>query len=388
MVEATVTHTSSNTSNLTYPISPCSTAQQNRESEPPYPDPGQCNNGEDRRVDTRCSGEHSRGTPESEQTTDNNNFKRTLVEIIRSHKPEILVLMETKVAYSRMSNFFSRLGFTASSIVDPVGRVDSIWIIWDTNHVNVRASIVNSQVIHATVHKEDYEKWVSVVVYASPNLILRDHLWKDLEDRAVTMDQPWLVAGDFNDYVSHQERRSFSLNQNTKRTQKFLNHVNNCNLIDLGSLGPRITWTNNRQGLADTMERLDRVMCNAEWRTMFPKATVKVLPRTYLDHSPLVVYTQGMHPLNLLSRPFRFEAPWMSYLGLIDVIKSAWISMNDNLLDATSVFTCRVTDWNKETFGNIFKRKRQLLARIEGTQKALADKFTHNLQTLEKDLIK
>ncbi|KAI8021411.1 Disease resistance protein RPP13 [Camellia lanceoleosa] len=114
-------------------------------------------------------------------------------------------------------------------------------IIWDNNHVNVRASTVNSQVIHSMVHKEDYKEWVLAAIYATPNPIIRDHLWKDLEDRAVTMDQPWLVAGDFNDYASQQERRSFSLNQNTKRTQKFLDHVNNYNVIDLGSSGPRMT---------------------------------------------------------------------------------------------------------------------------------------------------
>ncbi|KAI7994532.1 putative membrane-associated kinase regulator 2 [Camellia lanceoleosa] len=113
----------------------------------------------------------------------------------------------------------------------------------------------------------------------------------------VNVEQPWLVAGDFNDYASQHEKRSFSLSQNTRRTQKFLDHVNNCNLIDLGSFGPRMTWTNNRQGLANTMERLDRAMCNTEWRTIFPEATVKVLHRTYSDHSPLVVCTQVSVPI-------------------------------------------------------------------------------------------
>ncbi|KAI7983905.1 hypothetical protein LOK49_LG15G00480 [Camellia lanceoleosa] len=50
------------------------------------------------------------------------------------------------------------------------GRVGGIWILWDTNHVNVRASSVGPQVIHATIHKEDYEEWVLAVVYASPNV--------------------------------------------------------------------------------------------------------------------------------------------------------------------------------------------------------------------------
>ncbi|KAI8009510.1 hypothetical protein LOK49_LG06G02771 [Camellia lanceoleosa] len=117
--------------------------------------------------------------------------------------------METKVAYNQMSNFFNRLGFTASSVVDPVDRVDGIWIIRDTSQVNVRTSTVNSQVIHATVHKKDFEEWVLATVYASPNPTLRAHLRKELKDMVVDMEKPWLVAGDFNDYSSQHERRAF-----------------------------------------------------------------------------------------------------------------------------------------------------------------------------------
>lgn len=106
------------------------------------------------------------------------------------------------------------------------------------------------------------------------------------------MEKPWLVVGDFNYYANQSERRSYSTNQSSTRPQKFLERINKCKLLDLGSSGPRMTWTNNRQGLANTMERLDRALCNEDWQTMFPEETVKVLPRTYSDHSPLVVYTQ------------------------------------------------------------------------------------------------
>ncbi|XP_028055196.1 uncharacterized protein LOC114259389 [Camellia sinensis] len=286
-----------------------------------------------------------------------------------------------------MGNFFNRLGFIASTIVDPIGRVGGIWIVWDTNQVNVRASSVNSQAIHATIHKEDYDKWVLAAVSASPNPVVREQLWDDLEAVAINMSKPWLVANDFNDYANQGERRSFNPRHNAVRNQKFLDRVNNCILIDLGSFCPKMTWTNNRQGLANTMERLDRAMSNSEWQTMFPEATVRVLPRTYSDHSPLLVYTQGMHTLNPLIRPFRFEAAWITYPGLLDVIKSSWSDMNQNLIDSTAEFTCRVKEWNKEVFGNIFQRKRHLLARIEGIQRSLANYFSHNLQSLEKDLI-
>lgn len=109
--------------------------------------------------------------------------------------------METKVAFSTMGNFFNRFGFTVSSIVDPIGRVGGTWIVWDTNHVNVRASSVSPQVIHATIHKEDYEDWVLAAVYVSPNPVLMKNLWDDLEDVAQNMDRPRLVGGDFNDYA-------------------------------------------------------------------------------------------------------------------------------------------------------------------------------------------
>ncbi|XP_028113017.1 uncharacterized protein LOC114311151 [Camellia sinensis] len=108
------------------------------------------------------------------------------------------------------------------------------------------------------------------------------------------------------------------------------------------------------------MERLDRALSNPEWRTMFPEAT----------------------------RPFRFEAAWISHPGFLDIINSSWTNMHNNLLDSTAEFTRRVTEWNKEVFGNIFKRKRHLLARIEGIQKTLANNFSHNLHVLEQELLK
>ncbi|KAL7239070.1 hypothetical protein ACSBR2_005045 [Camellia fascicularis] len=200
------------------------------------------------------------------------------------------------------------------------------------------------------------------------------------------MDKPWLVSGDFNDFVSQDERRSFTPNHHNNRCQKFSERINNCNLMDLGSVGPRLSWTNNRQGLANTMERLDRAMSNDKWRALFPEGTVRTLPRTYSDHSPLVVYTQGMHPLNPLNRPFRFEAAWLCHPNFTDVQQSWW-NMDHNLINAINDFTHNVKIWNKETFGNIFKRKRNLLAHIEGLQKSQAQSYSHNLFLLEKDLI-
>lgn len=50
-------------------------------------------------------------------------------------------------------------------------------------------------------------------------------------------------------------------------------------------------------------------------------------------------------------------------------------------------FTFAANHWNKTVFGNIFRKKRWTLSRIEGIRKSQQNKFSHNLQVLEKDLI-
>ncbi|KAL7256323.1 hypothetical protein ACSBR1_010278 [Camellia fascicularis] len=112
-----------------------------------------------------------------------------------------------------------------------------------------------------------------------------------MENSSSTMVRPWLIAGNLNDVIEQNEKRSYSQNNQNYRCKKFLDNINRCGLMDIGCTRPKFTWSNNRQGLANIMERLDRALCNAEWRIAFPEGVVRNLPRTYSDHSPLMVYT-------------------------------------------------------------------------------------------------
>ncbi|XP_028103837.1 uncharacterized protein LOC114302922 [Camellia sinensis] len=223
----------------------------------------------------------------------NNILRRNFRELIRVHHPIVVAFFETKVLFSSMGLFFNHLGFTTSTIVDPVGRVGGIWLIWDPTQVSISAHIANSQVIQATMKREDYEEWVLAAVYASSSIGMRQNLWNDLENSANSMVDPWLIVGGFNDVMGQNQRRSFTQNNQSNRCKRFLENINRYGLMDLGCTGPKFTWSNNRQGLANTMERLDRALCNAEWRTTFPEGAVRNLPRTYSDHSHLMIYTEG-----------------------------------------------------------------------------------------------
>ena len=78
---------------------------------------------------------------------------------------------------------------------------------------------------------------------------------------------------------------------------------------------------------------------------------------------------------------------WLHHPEFHDVVRGAW-EQESILPSAIKLFTGRVTHWNKTMFGNLFARKRRLLARINRTQKALSNGPNQFLVQLEQDLIK
>ncbi|KAI8019916.1 hypothetical protein LOK49_LG04G01322 [Camellia lanceoleosa] len=83
----------------------------------------------------------------------NDRFRRNLRELVQMHKPDMIILMETKVDLNSMGMFFNNLGYTASTHVDPIGRSGGIWLLWIPSLINVRVSEASSQMITTTISR-------------------------------------------------------------------------------------------------------------------------------------------------------------------------------------------------------------------------------------------
>ena len=57
-------------------------------------------------------------------------------------------------------------------------------------------------------------------------------------------------------------------------------------------------------------------------------------------------------------------------------------------MEAIEVFSNQAKLWNKNEFGNIFQKKKRVLAWLDGVQRALANQHSSSLVALENQLIK
>ena len=223
--------------------------------------------------------------------------------------------------------------------------------------------------------------WLINAIYASPRFEERCIVWNNLRMLANMHDLPWALMGDFNEVLSEDEKyRGNPICQ--RRVRAIKECMDDCNMMDLGFSGPKYTWKNKRESGNLIQCRLDRCWVNPGWKELYPEANVTHLARVDSDHCLLLL---NLNP-NLGStadRPFRFQTIWLSHSDFLTVVRDAWAGREENLVEAITNFSTKAQRWNREVFGNVFVRKRKILARLLGTQKALAicpNRFLINLQ--------
>lgn len=67
-------------------------------------------------------------------------------------------------------------------------------------------------------------------------------------------------------------------------------------------------------------------------------------------------------------------------------MENSWEEGQNILSNSIACFANKASRWNRETFGNVFQRKRRVLARLGGIQRNLAERPSDFLVQLEKSL--
>ena len=308
-------------------------------------------------------------------------------EVIRVNNPTMVVLVETHLSGEQADTVCDRIGFSGKLRVDAQGFSGGIWMFWKAEEIMVTSFGSHSQHITVEIKKVGEEPWLFSAVYASPDSSLRRDLWRELERVKQTYDGPWLAAGDFNDTICLSERNGSGGSEMQRRCRMFSDWINNNDLIDLGYSGPAHTWF--RGNSVDTFKsaRLDRGLINDKWRIQFTEGSLRNLPKSCSDHCPILISTTGFAPLPASLKPFRFQAAWLNHGKFHEFVKNNWIA-SAPIIPFLKTFAHKIQRWNKEEFYNIFRKKSELWARLEGIQKLLAQGHQPHLIKLESKLRK
>ncbi|GKV40167.1 hypothetical protein SLEP1_g47835 [Rubroshorea leprosula] len=258
--------------------------------------------------------------------------------------------METKLAGEKAKEIAASLRFLRASIVDANGLAEGIWLLWDDTRFQVNELNERAQVIHAMVKG------------------------------------PWLVIGDFNDITCQDEKLGGNIVPQY-RIRAYVDCMNYCDLLDLGYSGPKFTWVNKRESNQLIRERLDRAWVNPSWRMLFPEASLRHLPRLHSDHCPILLQLDPVVPRHG-DKPFRLEKFWLDHESFKDLVLKDWSNPYLSFYLCSVAFKDSCISWSKATFPNFHKKKRELLAQLDGIQRTLQHGNNPFLLNLEDILSK
>lgn len=106
-------------------------------------------------------------------------FRRVFHETIAQHKPNLVILTETRLSGERAQNTINSLGYEKHYKVDAMGFSGGIWMLWDPSFVDVDILASSFQEIHSHVKVSGFS-FLLTSLYASPSFERRKLLWDSL----------------------------------------------------------------------------------------------------------------------------------------------------------------------------------------------------------------
>lgn len=288
--------------------------------------------------------------------------KRHIKNLINKHRPSIIFIMETHILFEKVRVFWQRVGYFPIHIVEAQGHSGGLWAMAQVGlSMNISVWEFSGQSISLEI-KLGSQSWICTAVYASPNPTTRDTFWQHLCNISVNIHSPWMLIGDWNEILLPGEQKGCIFSHN--RAAAFGRVLDVCGLLDLNTSGGKFTW-HCKQGYNQKAKKLDRGLANLQWRLCFPEAFIEVLCRLHSDHNPLLLRLGGL-PQPRGPKPFRFEASWMVHKDYQGVVQKAWGEKRGKPLEALDQVRIYSQIFNKDVFGNIFRRKKTIEARMKG----------------------
>lgn len=164
-------------------------------------------------------------------------------EVRRKYFPDIMFLMETKQKFSYISQLQKSLGYDKVYTVEPLGLSGGLAVFWK-NSYDVEILSGDKRIIDMKVRCGPLAFFLSCV-YGDPVRARRQDVWDRLVDIGLRSNEAWLLAGDFNELLSSDDKLDGAVREEST-FWGIRNMVSSCKTRDLRSSGNVFSWSSWR----------------------------------------------------------------------------------------------------------------------------------------------
>ncbi|CAN1132549.1 Transposon TX1 uncharacterized 149 kDa protein [Linum perenne] len=276
-----------------------------------------------------------------------------LTDLIRKFRPSIIFISETRNQRKVLEQKRRAARFPNFWYQDPIGSSRGL-AIWWVGNLNV--DVLSSSEFYVDLRINGNATFFLSCVHAPNDSQERANFWNHLSTIRMNREDPWILIGDFNTLMSNEEKEG-GLDLSYEALEPFNDFIFNNGLMDMGFKGQKFTWTNCRQDEDEIKERLDRALCNVEWRRMYENAILFHEPIIGSDHAPLRLELYGEY--HRKKTPFRFDTRWLELPSCTEVIEEEWGRYENCHMKLKSVSRSLIK-WSKENVGNAAYNIRRL----------------------------
>ena len=139
-------------------------------------------------------------------------------------------------------------------------------------------------------------------------------------------------------------------------------------------VGSKFTWV-RPNGTARS--KLDRVLLSPEWMSKWPGTTQYTLERNFSDHYPILLRSKNV---DWGPKPFRIMDCWLSDISFKKTVEESWKSNQQKgwggyvLKEKIKALKNRLKVWNREQFGDTFKKYTKIQEELNKMEADTADR--------------
>ena len=248
----------------------------------------------------------------------------------------------------------------------------SILCMWCENSFRLQRKVIGNGFIFLEGELVREAQQINIITIYSPcDIHGKRSLWeavKHLKEAAAGVF--WCILGDFNSIRDPEER--FGSSQRTlidNSINEFNEWIHEMEMLEVPWLGRKFTWIRPNGA---SRSRLDRCLVSPEWLNRWPASVQITLAKNFSNHCPILLRSKAV---DWGPQPFKVLDCWLSDNSFKKIVHQCW---NSQLQPGWGGFVLRekfkrlkqrVKIWNKEEYGDTFKKIKMIESELNKLEK-------------------